>query len=166
MNDGIAAALHGTRVGSVEAIHVATGTGGDPAPRDCVTAVADRGIEGDRYFAGDGIYNDREDLDPSDVTLIEAEALAAAAADYDVDLRGGAHRRNITTRGVALNHLVGHRFRVGGATLEGTGLCEPCGYMESLADQPDAERALVHRGGLDARIVDSGAIETGDDVVW
>jgi MOSC domain-containing protein YiiM len=166
MNDEITASPHGPRVGSVEAIHVATGTGGSPEPRESVTAVADRGIEGDRYFEGDGIYNERDGLDPSDVTLVEAEALAAAAEAYDVDLTDGAHRRNVTTRGVALNHLVGHRFRVGEATLEGVGLCEPCGYMESLADQPDAKRALVHRGGLDARIVESGVIERGDDVVW
>ena len=155
-----------TRVGSVEAIHISTGTGGSPEPRQSVTAVADRGLEGDRYFEGDGIYNDRDDLEPSDITLIEAEALAAAADDYDVDLTDGGHRRNITTRGVALNHLVGHRFRVGEAIVEGMALCEPCGYMESLADKPDAERALVHRGGLDARIVESGTIRLGNDVVW
>ena len=155
-----------TRVGSVEAIHVATGTGGRPEGRESVTAVADRGIEGDRYFEGTGIYNEREELDPSDITLVEAEALAAAADAYDVDLTDGAHRRNVTTRDVALNHLVGRRFRLGEAVVEGVGLCEPCGYMESLADQPDAKRALVHRGGLDARIVDSGEIRVGDDVVW
>lgn len=166
MNDEPADSPYGTRAGSVEAIHVATGTGGTPEPRQSVTAVAGRGIEGDRYFAGDGIYNERDDLEPSDVTLIEAEALAAAAEAYDVDLTDGAHRRNVTTRGVALNHLVGHRFRVGEAVLEGVALCEPCGYMESLADQFDAKRALVHRGGLDARIVESGTVRVSDDVVW
>jgi MOSC domain-containing protein YiiM len=166
MNDETADSPYGTRVGSVEAIHVATGTGGTPEPRQSVTAVAGRGIEGDRYFAGDGIYNERDDLEPSDVTLIESEALAAAAEAYDVDLTDGAHRRNVTTRGVALNHLVGHRFRVGEAVLEGVALCEPCGYMESLADQSDAKRALVHRGGLDARIVESGTVRVSDDIVW
>jgi hypothetical protein len=155
-----------TRVGSVERIHVASGTGGDPESRESVRAVAGRGLEGDRYFDGDGIYNDRDDLEPSDVTLIEAEALAAAAADYDVEFEPGAHRRNVTTRGVALNHLVDERFRVGEAVLEGVGLCEPCGYMESLANEPDAAAALEHRGGLDARIVESGRIAVGDDVNW
>jgi MOSC domain-containing protein YiiM len=155
-----------TRTGSVEAIHVSAGTGGDPEPRESVEAVAERGLEGDRYYRGEGIYNERDDLDPSDVTLIEAEALQAAAEDYGVDLDAGAHRRNVTTRGVALNHLVGERFRVGGAVLEGLGLCEPCGYMESLAEEPDAATALEHRGGLDARIVESGTIRVGDDVLW
>jgi MOSC domain-containing protein YiiM len=61
---------------------------------------------------------------------------------------------------------VGERFRVGGAVVEGTGLCEPCGYMESLAGRADAAVSLEHRGGLDARIVESGTIGVGDDVVW
>ena len=156
----------GTRTGSVVGLHVAPETGGDPEPRDSVEAVAGRGLEGDRYYRGEGIYNDRDDLDPSDVTLIEVEALEAAAEDYGVEFEAGAHRRNVTTRGVALNHLVGERFRVGGAVVEGTGLCEPCGYMESLAGQADGAAALEHRGGLDARIVESGRIGVGDDVRW
>lgn len=166
MSDADEAPALGSRIGSVERIHIAPGMGGDPEPRESVEAVAGRGLEGDRYYEGEGIYNEREDLEPSDVTLIEAEALEAAARDYDVDLDPGAHRRNITTRDVALNHLVGERFRVGEAVLEGTGLCEPCSYMERVADQPDAMTALEHRGGLDARIVESGSIGVGDDVVW
>ena len=156
----------GTRTGSVVGLHVAPETGGDPEPRDSVEAVAGRGLEGDRYYRGGGVYNERDDLEPSDVTLIEVEALEAAAEDYGVEFEPGAHRRNVTTRGVALNHLVGERFRVGEAVVEGTGLCEPCGYMESLAGQEDGATALEHRGGLDARIVGSGTIGVGDDVRW
>ncbi|WP_200531190.1 MOSC domain-containing protein [Halorubrum sp. LN27] len=154
------------RIGSVEAIHTSPETGGAPEPRDSVEAVAGRGLKGDRYYNGEGIYNEQDDLEPSDVTLIEAEALAAAQDEYEVDLRSGAHRRNITTRNVALNHLVGERFHVGGVVLEGLGLCEPCGYMQSLADQPDAAEALTHRGGLDARIVESGRVTVGDEISW
>jgi hypothetical protein len=155
-----------SRVGTVERIHVAAGTGGEPEPREAVEAVADRGLRGDRYFDGDGIYNEQADLEPSDVTLIEAEALAAAADEYGVDLGAGAHRRNVTTRGVALDALVGERFRVGEAVVEGTGRCEPCGYMAELAAEADAATALDGRGGLDARIVESGTIAVGDEVVW
>jgi MOSC domain-containing protein YiiM len=152
-------------VGTVERIHVASGTGGEPEARESVEAVADRGLRGDRYFDGDGIYHEQADLEPSDVTLIEAEALAAAAEEYGVALDEGAHRRNVTTRGVALDELVGERFRVGETVLEGTGHCEPCGYMADLAEQADAATALDGRGGLDARIVESGTIAVGDDVV-
>jgi hypothetical protein len=156
----------GSRVGRVEAIHVTPETSGEPTARETVEAVADRGLKGDRYYAGEGLYNERDDLEPHAVTLIEAEALEAAAEDYGVDFDPGQHRRNVTTRGVALNHLVGERFRVGDAVVEGSRLCEPCGYMQSLADQPDAAAALEHRGGLDAHIVESGVIGVGDDVVW
>ena len=155
-----------SRVGTVERIHVASGTGGDPESRTAVEAVADRGLRGDRYFDGDGIYNEQSDLEPSDVTLIEAEALEAAAADLGVDLDAGAHRRNVTTRGVDLASLVGERFRVGEAVVEGTGHCEPCGYMADLAEESDAADALDGRGGLDARIVESGAVAVGDEVAW
>ena len=155
-----------SHIGSVAAIHTSPETGGNPDPRDSVEAVAGRGLKGDRYYNGEGIYNEQEDLEPSDVTLIEAEALAAAQEEYEVDLRSGAHRRNITTRNVALNHLVGEQFHIGEVVLEGLGLCEPCGYMQSLADQPDAAEALTHRGGLDARIVESGHISAGDEISW
>jgi hypothetical protein len=157
--------MTGSGVGTVARIHVAAGTGGEPEPREAVEAVADRGLRGDRYFDGDGIYNEQAELEPSDVTLIEAEALAAAADEYGVELDAGAHRRNVTTRGVALDELVGERFRVGEAVIEGTGRCEPCGYMAELAEQAEAATALDGRGGLDARIVESGTIAVGDDVV-
>ena len=157
--------MTGSRIGTVERIHVASGTGGEPEPREAVEAVAGRGLRGDRYFDGDGIYNERAELEPSDVTLVEAEALAAAAEEHGVDLTAGAHRRNVTTRGVALGNLVGERFRVGDAVIEGTGRCEPCGYMADLADESAAATALDGRGGLDARIVESGTIAVGDDVV-
>lgn len=155
-----------SRIGSVAAIHVSPETGGPPESRDSVEAVAGRGRKGDRYYEGEGIYNEPEDLNPSDVTLIEAEALAAAHEEYGINLGPGEHRRNVTTREVALNHLIGEEFHVGEVVLEGLGLCEPCGYMQSLADQPDAAEALTHRGGLDARIVESGVINAGDDVLW
>jgi hypothetical protein len=143
-----------------------SGTGGDPELREAVEAVADRGIEGDRYYRGEGIYNEQEDLEPSDVTLIEREALVAAREEYGVEFGSGEHRRNVTTQEVPLNHLVGERFRVGDAVIEGIGLCEPCGYMQSLADQPNAAEALKHRGGLDARIVESGTVSVGDEIRW
>lgn len=154
-----------SRTGSVEAIHVSPETGGDPEPRESVAAVAGRGLEGDRYYRGAGIYNERDDLDPSDVTFVEREALDAAR-EQGVELDAGAHRRNVTTRAVPLGRLVGERFRVGGAVLEGLGPCEPCSYMASLADEPGAVTALEGRGGLDARILESGTIRVGDDVRW
>jgi MOSC domain-containing protein YiiM len=147
--------------GTVEHIHVAPTPGAPPERVESVRAVAGEGLEGDRYFEGEGTFGGGEDRA---ITLIEAEALAAAERDYDVDLEPGIHRRNVTTRGVALNHLVDTRFRVGDAVCEGVELCEPCSYLEQHTDLPDVEEALVHRGGLRARIVETGTVAEGDSV--
>jgi MOSC domain-containing protein YiiM len=147
--------------GVVGAIHVAPETGAPVEGRDRVEAVAERGLRGDRYFHEEGSFRDREG---SDITLIEREALDAVEADYGIDLAPGVHRRNVTTEGVALNHLVGERFAVGRAVCEGVELCEPCSYLERKLEREGVREALVHRGGLRARIVADGAVAVGDAV--
>ena len=126
-----------------------------------VTAHAGRGLEGDRYFAGTGKFKKAEPK--RQATLIEAEALEAVTRDYGIATGPLDTRRNIVTRGIALNHLVGKTFKVGEATLRGIKLCEPCKHMEKLAGKPIRE-PLKHRGGLNAEIVDSGMIRVGDVV--
>ncbi len=147
--------------GTVEAIHVAPSPGAPTERVERVRAVAGEGLENDRYFEGEGTFGSGTDRA---ITLIEAEALDAAERDYDIDLDPGVHRRNVTTRGIALNHLVDTRFRVGDAICEGVELCEPCSYLEQHLDVPDVEEALVHRGGLRARIVETGIVAAGDQV--
>jgi len=150
-----------TDPGTVTAIHVASAQGAPPEPVDAVRAVADCGLEGDRYYHDEGTFTDRAGCA---ITFIESETLAAVERDYDITLDPGAHRRNVTTRGVALNHLVGERFRVGDAVCLGTELCEPCSYLERHLQEEGIQDALVHRGGLRARIVESGEIRTGSRV--
>jgi hypothetical protein len=150
-----------TSDGVVRAIHVAPEQGAPVEARDAVTAAADAGLRGDRYFEEMGTFADREG---SDLTLIEREALDAVEADYDIALEPGVHRRNVTTGGIALNHLVGERFRVGEAVCVGTELCEPCSYLERHLEREGIREALVHRGGLRARIVEGGTVAVGDTV--
>ncbi|WP_255149140.1 MOSC domain-containing protein [Halorarius halobius] len=147
--------------GRVERVHVAPEQGAPPERVETVEAVAERGLRGDRYFRESGTFADREG---SNLTLIEAEALDAVEADYGVDLDPGVHRRNVTTRGVALNHLVGERFRVGDALCVGVELCEPCSYLERHLEREGVREALVHRGGLRATVLDGGEIAAGDSV--
>jgi MOSC domain-containing protein YiiM len=149
--------------GSIEAIHIAP-----EAAKPCeavveVRAVAGRGLEGDRYFQRVGTYSDHPGSG-REVTLIEAEALEGMARETGITLAPGASRRNITTRGVPLSHLVGKKFRVGEALLEGTRLCEPCKHLEGLT-QPGVMAALVHRGGLRTVILQGGTIRVGDAVL-
>lgn len=147
--------------GEVVGIFIAAAEGQPTRALDEVVAVAGRGLEGDRYFGPRDASGDPAKR--SEITLIESEAVTAVQRDYQVALEPRESRRNIITSGVALNHLVGKRFRVGAALLEGVQLCEPCGYVESLT-RPGVRKALVHRGGLRARIVESGAIRMGDPV--
>jgi len=148
--------------GVVHAIHVAPAQGAPVEARRSVVAEAGRGLRGDRYFDEEGTFADR---DGSDLTLIEREALAAVERDHGIDLEPGAHRRNVTTAGVALNHLVGVRFRVGDAVCVGEELCEPCAYLERHLEREGVREALVHRGGLRARVVEGRSIAVGDAVV-
>ncbi|WP_049927066.1 MOSC domain-containing protein [Halopiger goleimassiliensis] len=151
--------------GTTEGIFIAPDSGDTMESVDSVEAVAGRGLRGDRYFREQGLYDRRDDLpDSTDVTLIEVEALEAARREYDLEIRPRETRRNVLTRGVPLNHLVDREFTVGEATLVGERLCEPCSYMESLAEREGAAEALVHRGGLNANVLESGTIAVGDGV--
>ncbi|SDJ40028.1 MOSC domain-containing protein [Natronorubrum texcoconense] len=143
---------------NVRAIHIAPEQGEPMEQLEEVRAVAKQGLEGDRYFDTDGTFADR---DGSDLTLIEREALEGVADEYDISLEPGVHRRNVTTEGVALNHLVGERFRVGDVVCEGVELCEPCSYLERHLEKQGVREALVHRGGLRARILEGGDVATG-----
>jgi len=102
--------------------------------------VSGRGIEGDRYFLGTGTYSAKGDF--RDITLFEIEVLEAFARNdpplqsSPIKLRPADHRRNLTVRGVPLNHLVGKRFRVGEAILSGGRLNFPCRYLEKLVGLP------------------------------
>ncbi|MFN2489709.1 MAG: MOSC domain-containing protein [Actinomycetota bacterium] len=148
--------------GEVEAIHLAADEGAPVFSVDEVRAVPGRGLEGDRYFNLAGTFSRKQDPG-REVTLVEAEAIDAVADDYDIELEPGATRRNITTRGVPLNHLVGRDFAVGEVVLRGIRLCDPCGLLERRTE-PGAKAALTHRGGLNAQIVEPGVIRRGDRI--
>ncbi len=127
-----------------------------------VRALAGKGLEGDRYCLGVGTYSDKPGSGRQ-VTLIELEAIEALQRDHGVSLQPIAARRNIVTRGVALNNLVGQRFRVGPVTFVGVRLCEPCAHLEGLT-RPGILRGLVHRGGLRADVLADGLIRVGDPI--
>jgi MOSC domain-containing protein YiiM len=91
------------------------------------------------------------------------EAIEALAQECQIALEPGAARRNLVTRGVPLNHLVGREFHIGEVLLRGLRLCEPCGHLETLTVK-GIQDGLCHRGGLRAQIVRGGVVRTGDAV--
>jgi MOSC domain-containing protein YiiM len=139
--------------GSVEAIFVAQERGAPTQSRPRVRAVPGHGLEDDRHF----------DRPNHDLTLIEAEAVEALASEHGIELGLGDPRRQVVTRGISLNALVGRRFSVGGVECEGEELCHPCRHMEKLTE-PGVLKGLVNRGGLCARVLNEGEIAIGDTV--
>jgi MOSC domain-containing protein YiiM len=122
------------------------------------------GLEGDRYATGLGTYSKRHHIDRQ-ATLIEVEALEALARDRNVELAPHEHRRNLTTRGVPLNHLVGQYFRIGDCVFYGGRLNVPCLYLENLVGKK-VFKALLNRSGLNCRIIAGGIIRTHDRIAW
>lgn len=148
--------------GTVTAIALAEHATGGMRSVDHAKALANRGLDGDRYAAKAGTFTpDNDTARGYDLTLIESEVLD------DLTLPDGTHlgyaeaRRNIVTRGIDLNALVGRRFRVGNVECIGQRLCEPCSHLERLTTK-GALRGLIHRGGLRADVVSDGEVATGD----
>jgi MOSC domain-containing protein YiiM len=136
--------------GSVEGIHIAPEESALPSP------------VGEVEVTGDGVVGDRYE-DSRDLTLIEAEALEGLRQDTGIQLTAAESRRQVLTRGIRLNELVGKRFTVGGVECRGQELCEPCRHLQSLTYE-GVVSGLVHRGGLRADIVRGGRIAVGDEV--
>jgi MOSC domain-containing protein YiiM len=136
--------------GTVEQIAIAAEESALPGTVNEVE-VTDKGIAGDRY------------ADKGDITLIEAEALEAFTIETGIELTHEESRRQVLTRGIRLNYLVGKRFKVGEVEVIGRELCEPCSHLQSLT-RSGVLRGMVHRAGLNADVVRPGRIAVGDRV--
>jgi MOSC domain-containing protein YiiM len=144
--------------GRVEGIFISPKKGLLPEPVDSVRALAGHGLEGNRYFFdGDA---------PRGValTLIAAEAVEALKREHGIAIEPRESRRNLVTRDVDVNALVGKTFRVGGVECRGVELCEPCTTLQART-KPGIIKGLAHRGGLNADILSDGEISIGDAVV-
>ena len=146
-----------TTSGTVEAIWVSPAAGAPSRALETARALPGRGLEGDRHVDGRGTF--ASGVPGAALTLIEAEVCES----FDPPLGPDEHRRNVMTRGIDLNALVGHDFSIGALRCRGMRLCEPCTVIDRYAARP-VLRPLVHRGGLRADILDDGEIRVGDAV--
>ena len=128
-----------------------------------VLAVPGLGLQGDRYFNGEGTFFE-EGKEGQALTLIEAEALEGLLDDTGIALSAEASGRNVVTRGIGLNDLVGRRFRLGGVECEGNRLCDPCATL-ARRTEPGVLRGLAGRGGLRADILSGGELAVGAEIV-
>ena len=133
----------------IEAIHIGPEEAGDLHEVESVRVLAGKGVEGDRHFHPEGAPPGQA------LTLVEAENVE------DVALAPGAARRQLTTRGVRLNDLVGKHFKVGDVECYGVELCEPCEHLQSMT-RPGIIKDFLHRSGINADVLTDGVIRVGD----
>jgi len=144
---------------TVERIFIRQSSVGPQNEHECVEVVAGAGIKGDRYFG-------RHDEPGQNITLIEAEEIESFISEYQRSPDLSISNRNIVTRGVRLNDLVGREFMIGSIRLRGVELCEPClGLGNALAspELPAAQvvKRLLHKAGLRADVLSSGSLARG-----
>jgi len=149
--------------GEIRSIHTCHQAGDPMTSLGEVAALRGEGLAGDRYLHRSGTYSKTHGPD-REVTLIEAETLDALQAELGFTLAPAETRRNLVSRGIALDALIGKRFRVGEeVVLAGVRRCDPCGYLERTTGKPVYE-PLRERGGLRATIVQGGTLRVGDVV--
>jgi MOSC domain-containing protein YiiM len=148
--------------GIVSHLHLAANAGARMESRDELILIAGQGVAGDRYKDGIGFYSNKPE-EGRQITLFEAEALEALRRDHGIDLGPHEHRRNVTTAGVPVNHLVGRRFCIGEAVLEATRLSVPCQRLVELTGKK-VFKPLINRSGLNCRILSGETIRVGDPI--
>jgi len=122
-----------------------------------IQVLANQGIIGDRHF--------KEFNDPySQLSLIESENIDYYNIKYGLDIPYIDFRRNIITKGIRLNDLIGKKFLVGEVELEGIDLCRPCRHLCELLDQDNIIKEFLRRGGLRCQILSSSSIEIGNKI--
>lgn len=147
--------------GIVEEIFVTTQGSAAMERVDRVETVKGGGISGDRYCEGTGFWTQYGDV--CQITFIEADDLDFIENELDIRVKSGEHRRNVVVRGVDLEDLRGKRFRVGETVLQYDRSRPPCKHVQDLTE-PGMTRALKGRGGICARVVSAGGIQTGDAI--
>ncbi len=152
----------GTNQGTVEAIYRFADSGAPGEALKRARLISGVGMEGDRYALGRGHFQSEGRWGQA-LTLVEEEALEMLASEHGVLMAPVDTRRNIVTRGIDLNALMGKRFRIGSVLCQGSRLAEPCAWLQKTTPK-GMLRGLVHRGGLRADILEDGTIKAGDPI--
>tara|TARA_Y100000590_G_scaffold58634_1_gene62010 strand:+ start:2953 stop:3390 length:438 start_codon:yes stop_codon:yes gene_type:complete len=124
---------------------------------DSVEAVAKKGLVNDRHFRDD---NEKK----SQITLIEIENINYYNKISKTSILPVDFRRNIITKGIRLNDLVGVNFFIGNVKVKGHDLCRPCKALQESLQQENFVKELLRKGGLRCEILTSGKIFVGDKI--
>ncbi len=148
--------------GRVIGIYVAPRRGEPTVRLEEAHLIPGMGIEGDRYFQIPGTA-DPINRTGRELTLIETEAIDEMIQE-GIQITAAGTKRNLVTKGISLNNLVGKIFNVGQIQLRGIRLCEPCDYLANRTD-PRVKQSMTHRGGLRADILTEGVIHINDLII-
>ena len=125
---------------------------------DAIEVIANKGVVGDRHF--------QESNDPyNQLSIIEAENIDYYNIKYGINIPYVNFRRNIITKGVKLNDLVGKKFSIGKVKLKGIDLCRPCRHLTNMLSQDNILKEFLRRGGLRCEILSSSKINIGDRII-
>ena len=124
---------------------------------DSINVVLNKGILGDRHYKD---FNDPY----CQLSLIEAGNIDYYNLKYGLDISYVNFRRNIVTKGVQLNDLVGKKFSIGNVKVEGIDLCRPCRHLTEVLNQSNIIKEFLRRGGLRCQILSSSEIHVGDEI--
>ncbi len=155
--------LGGASMSDVFQILIAASPGEPMRSAETVRAVPGFGLEGDRYFTGQGTFSPNPRKPDFELTLIEQEEIERFATESQRTFTAASARRNIVTKGVRLNDLAGREFLIGEVRVRGIRLCEPCSHLARISF-PETLKGLVHRGGLRAQILTEGILRVGDSI--
>ena len=125
--------------------------------RDSIEVLANKGILGDRHFDD---YNDPY----CQLTLIESENIDYYNTKFGLNIPYIDFRRNIITKGIELNELVGKKLLIGKVKVEGIDLCRPCRHLTEMLNQKNILKEFLRKGGLRCQILSSSRIFVGDQI--
>ena len=122
---------------------------------ESIEVLANKGVVGDRHFDN---YNDPY----CQLSLIEAENIDEYNLKFGLNIPYLDFRRNIITKGIKLNDLVGKKLSIGNVEVEGIDLCRPCRHLTEMLDQENILKEFLRKGGLRCQILSSSKIKVGD----
>ena len=123
-----------------------------------IEVIKNKGVIGDRHFKD---FNDPY----CQLTLIESESIDYYNSKYGLNISYLDFRRNIVTKGIQINDLVGKKFHIGNVNVEGIDLCRPCRHLTEILNQGNIIKEFLRRGGLRCQILSSSVINIGDEIL-
>ena len=144
-------------MGKVYKLGIATDYNKKIQETESIEVITDKGVVGDRHFKD---YNDPY----CQLSLIESENIDQYNTKYGLNISYVDFRRNVITKGIKLNNLIGKKFFIGKVQVEGIDLCRPCRHLTEILKQENILKEFLRKGGLRCKILTSSKIDIGDKI--